>query len=93
MGKVYEGQIGVRVELETGSDLSGTTLTEIKWKKPGGTKGVWPAVVDGTKVYYVTTASTDLDRRGMVQVQAHVSGTGFDLLGETAEFQVWPPWG
>lgn len=94
MGKVYEGQVGVRIELETSSDLSLATLTEIKYKKssPGGT-GVWAATVDGTKIFYVTTSADDLDKRGVLQVQAHVSGAGFDLLGETAEVQIHPPWG
>lgn len=93
MGKIYEGQIGVRIELETSSDLSGATLTEIKYKKSGGGKGSWAALVDGTKIYYVTTSADDLDKRGVLQVQAHVSGPGFDLLGETAEVQIHPPWG
>ena len=95
MGKVYEGQVGVKIELETYSDLSGATLTEIKYKKPGpgGTKGTWAAVVDGTKMYYVTTAAVDLDKRGTLQLQAHASGAGFDLLGETAEMTIHPPWG
>ena len=92
MGKIYEGQVGVRIELETSSDLSGATLTEIKYKKPGGDKGVWAATVDGTKIYYVTTAD-ELDKRGVLQVQAHVTGAGFDLLGETAKVQIYPPWG
>lgn len=92
MGKIYEGQIGVRLELETSSDLSGATTTEINYKKPGGEKGVWPAIVDGTKIYYLTLTG-DLDKRGVLQVQAHVSGVGFDLLGETAEVQIHPPWG
>ena len=93
MGKIYEGQVGVRIELETSSDLSGATLTEIKYKKPGGEKGTWAATADGTKIYFVTTVVGDLDTRGILQVQAHVSGVGFDLLGETAEVQIHPPWG
>ncbi len=91
MGKIYEDQIGVRLELETSSDLSGVTTAEIKYKKPDGTKGVWSATVDGSKLYYITEAG-DLDKRGVLQVQAHVVGTGFDLLGETAEVQIHPPW-
>ena len=93
MGKIYEGQVGVRIELETSSDLSGATTTEIMYKKPSGEKGAWPAIVDGTKIYYVTTDAGDLDKRGVLQVQAHVSGVGFNSLGETAEVQIHPPWG
>ena len=93
MGKIFEGQIGARIELETFDDLSGATLTEINYKKPGGAKGIWPATVDGTKLFFVTTVATDLDKRGLYQLQAHASGPGFDALGETAEVQVYPPWG
>lgn len=93
MGKLYEGQVGVKIELETSSDLTAATLIEIKYKKPGAEKGVWPATVDGTKIYYTTATAGDLDKRGVLQVQAHVSGPGFDLLGETAEVQIHPPWG
>ncbi len=93
MGQIFEGQKGVRIELETFDDLSGATLTEIKFKKPGGEKGIWPGAVDGTKIFFLTTVETELDKRGMYQVQAHVSGPGFDALGETAEFKVDAPWG
>lgn len=93
MGKIYEGQVGVKLELETSSDLSGATTAEIKYKKPGGATGAWTATVDGTKIYYITLLADDLDKRGVLQVQAHVSGVGFDLLGETAEVQIHPPWG
>ena len=91
MGKVYEGQIGVKIELETLADLTGATLTEIKYKT-GSTKGAWSATVDGTKIFFITTAATDLESRGVIQVQAHASGPGFDLLGETASFTVYAPW-
>lgn len=62
----------VRIELDTGLDLTDATLTQIRYIKPDGlTKGAWTAEVDGSILWYKTTTS-DIDQSGDWQIQAYV---------------------
>jgi len=91
MGKLYVDEVGILIELETGADLTDVTSQEILYKKPDGTSSSWSAsIVDSTLQY--TTVADDLDQDGDWILQAHIVGTGFDLVGETVVMQVYKRW-
>jgi len=93
MGKVYVGQVGVRIEVETGGDLSEATTTDILYRTPSHVPGTWTGTVEGTKLVYTTTSAEDLPVKGTYVLQAKVAGVGFSLLGETsAELVIYAPW-
>lgn len=93
-GKVYVGQIGVLLEVETQGvgcpvvDWADATLTEIIVRKPDGTVVEFPASVVGSKLLYLTTTALDLDLVGTYRLQAHVVGPAYDALGETVTFKI-----
>lgn len=89
--KIYIGDTGTELILNTNEDISGATVS-IKVRKGDGTITEWTAVTYGaplTKVKHVMVAD-DLSCSGIYRVQAHVQlTTGWTGLGETAEFMVY----
>lgn len=91
MSKVYVGDIGTAIELDTGVSLVGATVTQIKVRKPSGAVVTWTATVSGTKLRYVTLLN-DLDQEGVWRMQASMTLPSGKWLGETAELKVYPPY-
>lgn len=97
-GKIYVGQIGVLIEVETQQpdcpavDWSDATTLEIRCKLPDGLIVNFPAALNGTKLQYVTLTATDLPLKGKYLVQAHVVGPLYDALGETTNFTIYEAW-
>jgi hypothetical protein len=97
-GKIYIGQIGVLLEVETQGtdcppvDWSDATAMEIKVRLPDRAETQFQATLSGTKLQYITTSADDLPQRGRYLLQAHVAGPGYDALGETDEFTVYDRW-
>jgi hypothetical protein len=91
MSKVYVGDIGTAIELDTGVSLVGATVTQIKVRKPSGAVVTWTATVSSTKLRYVTLLN-DLDQEGVWRMQASMTLPSGKWLGETAELKVYPPY-
>jgi len=89
MSKVYVGDTGTLIELDTGVSLAGATVLEIKARKPNGAAVTWTATASATKVRY-TTLAADIDQHGMWLLQASVTLPSGKWLGETAELKVFP---
>lgn len=90
-GKIYVGQVGVSVELDTQDDvaiLAIATVLKIKFRRPDGVSGVWDAVRDGSVLKYQTTAPSDLPVAGVWKLQAYGEGNGWKIRGETVDFTV-----
>jgi len=96
-GKIYVGQVGVMFEVSTWVegcpevDWSSAATTEFVVMLPDKTTVTFDADVnsDGSTLTYVTTSENDLPMRGTYKLQAHVVGSGYDALGETATFTVY----
>jgi hypothetical protein len=99
-GKIYIGQIGVLLEVDTQGtapdcppvDWADATDMTIKVRLPDRTETEFPATLSGTKLQYITTSADDLPIKGRYLLQAHVAGPGYDALGETDEFTVYDRW-
>ena len=92
MGKIYIGQVGVLIELDTQDSLLGATKTEIRYRKPDKSTGAWEGTIDGTKITHLIDDDTVLDSAGSWLLQAYAEGSGWALLGETVTLPVYNVW-
>jgi len=69
-----KGDIGTKILVDLTEDLTGFVSGIIYYKKPGGTTASWTALREGVtnKIYFVTTAITDLDTVGTWCLQSYV---------------------
>lgn len=88
-GHIYKGQTLLRIQLDTGLDVTSMQAVYVGYKKPSGATGYWTAVKgtggDTTKVYYDVTGSTDLNEVGDWLFWAKVVSAG----GLIAEGEPW----
>lgn len=95
--EIHKGDIGTKFLITitdngVAIDVSAATTKEIHLKSPGGVLSTKTALfnTDGTdgKIYWTTTASSDLDEVGTWQIQAHlIIGTG-NWHTSSSDFQV-----
>jgi len=45
MTNIYVGQSALRISARTGTALADITFCEMRYEKPDGTRGIWPAFV------------------------------------------------
>ena len=86
--KVYVGDIGTIILLDTGVDISAGSVFEIKVKKPDNTTATWTATLYGQSQVKYIAQSGDLNVAGTYLLQAKVTMPGWTGLGETASFEV-----
>lgn len=86
--KVYVGDIGTIITLDTNETISNATTTDIEVKKGDGTTTTWTGSLSGTDSVTYTVVDGDLSCSGVYKVQAYVVMPGWSGLGETAEFTV-----
>lgn len=87
--KIYVGDIGTVITLDTNEVISGATTTDIKVKKGDGTIATWTGSLSGNDSVTYTIVDGDLSCSGIYKIQAYVDMTTWSGLGETAEFQVY----
>ena len=87
--KIYVGDIGTVITLDTNETISSATTTDIKVKKGDGTTATWTGSLSGSDSVEYTIVDGDLSCSGIYKVQAYVVMPGWSGLGETAEFTVW----
>jgi hypothetical protein len=91
--KIYIGDIGTKIILNIGTDISAASECKIMYKKPDGTSGEWEAdIEDDDQSISYTTEADDLDASGRWKLQAYVSLADWTGLGETAEMVVTNIW-
>lgn len=89
MSKLYQGDIGTVIDVDTSTDLSTAIILELRIKKPSGTEVVWAgALHDTTKIRYTIDAA-DFDEVGTYQVQAYVALPSWSGWGDTTSFAVY----
>jgi hypothetical protein len=90
--KMYVGDIGTIIRVDTEADLTNSTTRQIKVKKPDGTTADWTATLyDTTKIQY-TIQSGDFDQAGNYQAHAYVILPSGTWRGEHFTFQVYAEW-
>ena len=74
----------IRITIKSHIDLSGYATLQIRYKKPDGTTGCWPAILcptDNTRMYYDTVIG-DLDQEGEWLIQGVALDAGIKLSGK-----------
>ena len=91
ISRIYVGDVGTKVIVMCGEDLSAATKTSIKVRKPGVKAEIeWPAQVDQAKpaeMYYFAQAG-DFDVVGQYALQAYVELPTWRGHGETVLLDV-----
>jgi hypothetical protein len=84
MSKVYIGDIGTKLSLDIGENVSTATVKRIYYLKPDGKEGWWAATLEtGNLILSYTTKAGDLDVAGSWKLQAYVEMTAWKGLSET----------
>lgn len=95
MGKVYAGDIGTKIILDTGTDLSAATAQKIYYEKPSRENGDWPAEIEGPaadgKIQHTTVLNDiEVGEHGIWKLQSYVEfSSGQKLRGETVELTIY----
>ena len=89
--KAFKGDIGTKIQLDAGSDISTGDVFKIYYEKPNGVTGIWPAELEGTQIiYYITLTASDLDQVGEWKFQIYVElPTPWKGRGDIASLQVY----
>lgn len=90
MNKIYVGDTGTLVQVETGQDLRAAISVSLEVRKPSGAIVSWAATAVGTKLVYTSLVGT-FDLPGPWKLQAKVELPSGSWLGETASFSVLAP--
>lgn len=92
MDKVVKGNIGTRLILDVGVDISAATVRKIKAMPPSGTEKEWTAQAEGTTaIRYTTTTVGDLDEAGLWTLAAYIETANFKGHGRPVEIMVMEP--
>jgi hypothetical protein len=92
MGKIYVGQTALKIEVETGTDLTTATEQVIKFKKPTDAVGFFVAsVVDakGGIIEYDVASATDLDVAGIWTFWAYITFGSSVVPGEPVQVEIF----
>ena len=92
MGKVFKGQSALRITVKTFTGLEGITSAVIKYRKPDGSAGEFPAGVGdiGKGVIFHECIEGEIDTAGWWVFWAFITfGDGRTAAGEAAKIFVW----
>lgn len=88
--RIYKGDVGTKIQLDAGEDISGAGKAELKFRKPDGTEGSFTATISTQYAYYITTEVSDLNVVGKWDFQLFVSDlNSWSGYGEVTSFYVW----
>jgi len=90
MGNIYVDDIGTILRLDIDEDLTDASTTEIRYKKPDGSTGVWVATKSSTHdncIEYIMQ-SGDMNLEGQYKVYAYLVFPTWRGRGEIATFVV-----
>jgi hypothetical protein len=88
--KYYVGDIGTRLIVSTGNNLTTATTWDLLVQKPSGAIDTWVGAIDGgdnTRIVY-TIQNGDFDELGRYKLQAYVVFASGSWRGNTAYFTV-----
>ena len=90
---IFKGDIGTKIILNTGSNLSTGTVFKIYYRKPDGTTGSWTAQKesDDLSISYTTLSASDLDIVGTWALQSYVEISGWKGFGVSVNLIVGTP--
>lgn len=91
MANIYIGDIGTKISLDIGEDISASTVRRIYYLRPNpdGREGYWEATLDtDNQTLYYITESGDLNVFGAWKLQGYVSMPEWRGLSKTVTLVV-----
>ena len=94
MSRVYVGDTGTAVEVQTFIDLTTATTKEILVKRPDGSiltkTATYPSGYTAShgRIFFASLV-TDFNEAGTYYVQAHIASVSTDHLGDNTSFIVY----
>jgi len=90
--KMYVGDVGTVITVETNSVLTGASATNLKILKADGTEATWVGAINGTTQIDYTIKADDLSVAGNWFLNSFVTfASGDQWTGETVKFPVYNP--
>lgn len=90
--KIYVGDVGTAIILDTEEDLTDASAVTIEVRKPNGKEVTWTgAKFETTKVKYVIVID-DLDQSGKYHMQTKVITPTGSWRGGTVPMEVYKKW-
>jgi len=88
--KVYKNDIGTKIQLDAGCNISAADVLKILYSKPGKTRveGEWVASPEGTDSAYYLTQAGDLDAVGKWHIQLYIESLNWTGYGEIIDLEV-----
>lgn len=89
--KIYKNDIGTKIKLDAGCNITAATVWKILYSKPGKTRveGEWIASPEGTDSAYYLTQAGDLDAMGKWHIQLYIESPNWKGYGEMVSFEVY----
>lgn len=82
----------VFISLDTEKVVTGFTTMRVKYKKPSGAVGFWPAEEHPSRSDTIrTTTRVTCDENGVWEVQAYIADVDEVYHGDFAQFKVFAP--
>lgn len=94
-GKIYKGDYGVLVRVDTKVNLTDAIAFLLKVYKPDGREVCWTPTVESPAIAGIliyTTVQGDLDTTGTYKLFAQVDFVSGRFIGEVATFRVYDLW-
>jgi len=88
MAIIFKGDIGTKIKLNAGTDISNATVCKIKYRKPGGATGEWDAIIEDTNYAYYVIQDGDLDVAGTWKIQLYIDLGSWKGYGSIVGFMV-----
>lgn len=82
MTTVFAGDVGTKIILDCGVDISLSSARSIIVRKPSGLSTTWVSVLEGTNSIQYTTLAGDLDEVGRWKLQAYIEMPSWKGSGE-----------
>jgi hypothetical protein len=92
MARIFKGQSALRITLKTFTDLEDIISAVIKYYKPDGSAGVFPAGISDTAkgIIFHECVEGELDASGWWVFWAFITfADGRTAAGETAKVYIW----
>ena len=88
MSKVFVGDVGTVIILDTKVNITTATVRKILAEKPSGQSVEWTASLEGTTAIKYTIQAGDLDQEGIWMIQAYVEMPGWQGRGDSVRLEV-----
>ena len=85
---IFVGDTGTKIILDVGSNISSSTVRQIKYMSPTGKIGVWDASIETAQSISIVTQASTLKAAGRWKLQAYVEASTWARHGEICVLEV-----